>query len=178
MYSIYAKVSVVNGIKVIDRYFSTRFEQPSKNDVLIKTGTGSEFINVNNTGLIDSNLCHNFKLVGKKIVNTTQEEKQKELDTIKPRKSDIEIVMEEVENHKELLNEVSEQTLLNENELVQSNEDLLEVSEQLLVAQQELLETKDMLSAEQEINNELSEYVLSLEERITNLESSLNKGEM
>lgn len=178
MYSIYAKVSVVNGIKVIDRYFSTRFEQPAKDDVLIKTGTGSEFINVNNTGLIDSNLCHNFKLVGKKIVNITQEEKQKELDTIKPRKSDIDMIKEEVETQRGLIEMVTEQSLANEDGLLQSSEDLMTLIDQLLETQQTLLETQNELQAEKELNFELSEYLLLFEERIAKLEDNMNKGEM
>ena len=76
-YKVYAKI---NDKKQVERFLSTCFESPQENDVLIKTGSGDEFVHVGYYQVYDENMCHNYKIENGELVECTEEEKQIELE--------------------------------------------------------------------------------------------------
>ena len=79
-YKVYARP---NSNQQVEKFFSTCFEQPLENDICIKEGFGDEFVHVGYYQVYDSNMCHNYKIVSNKLIETTEEEKQQELLKIK-----------------------------------------------------------------------------------------------
>lgn len=76
-YTVYVKI---NSKGQVERFFSTCFELPQENDVLIKTGQGDEFVHVGYYQVYDENMCHNYKIENGELIECTEEEKQIELE--------------------------------------------------------------------------------------------------
>ena len=79
-FQVYA---VINKEKQVESFYSTCFKESSENDILIKEGYGDEFVHVGYYQVYNENMCHNYKIVSNKLIETTEEEKQQELLKIK-----------------------------------------------------------------------------------------------
>lgn len=159
MYQVYARPKMIAGIKFLDAVFSTRFEEPIEGDILIDEGEGQQYIHVQNRYvLLDINMLHNYKIVGIKIVETTEADKNRELKARPaPEKSEIEILQDTVECYEK---------------------NIYEMNEQLLICNEQLIETKQLLNDQIVLNDAISEYALSLEQRLIAIEEKKSKGEM
>lgn len=99
IYKVYARVDVDN---VVQKIFSTCFEEAKENDVFIKEGNGDEFVHVGYYQVYDTNLCHNYKVIENDekelvLVETTPEEKKKEIESRPlPPKSEIAVLKEQM----------------------------------------------------------------------------------
>ena len=78
-FQVYAKSK--NGL--VYTIYSTCFQEVEEGDTFIKEGFGDEFVHVGYYQVYDSNMCHNYKIVSNKLIETTEEEKQQELLKIK-----------------------------------------------------------------------------------------------
>ena len=161
IYKVYARTITISNLKLVEEVFSSKFDEPTSNDVLVDEGEGQEYIHVQSRYILfDENLLHNYKIVNGKIAKTTTADKRKEMTARpKPPKTQMQLVQEEITSQSSQLCEISEQTLNNTNEL---------------------LITQEKLQGSDQLNNEMSEYVLSLEQRIAEMESRLEafeKGE-
>ena len=78
-FQVYAKSE--NGL--VYKFYSTCFQEVEEGDTFIKEGYGDEFVHVGYYQVYDSNMCHNYKIVSNKLIETTEEEKQQELLKIK-----------------------------------------------------------------------------------------------
>ena len=78
-FQVYAKST--NGL--VYTIYSTCFYEVEKGDTFVKEGYGDEFVHVGYYQVYDSNMCHNYKIVSNKLIETTEEEKQQELLKIK-----------------------------------------------------------------------------------------------
>lgn len=79
MYKVYARS---NDGYYVDKIFSNFHEQNIDTDIFVKEGNSIEYIHVR-YNIYDKNMCHNYKIENNKMVETTIEDKQKELDSIK-----------------------------------------------------------------------------------------------
>ena len=70
-YSVYARANENNKVIYI---FSTCFEQPLENDVLIKTGYGDEYIHVGYYNLVTEDYAHRYKIADGVFTECTSEE--------------------------------------------------------------------------------------------------------
>ena len=91
-FQVYA---VINKEKQVEKFYSTCFQEPIANDILIKEGYGDEFVHVGYYQVYNENGCHNYKIVEGKIVECTNEEKVEELKQMQkntPKTTDQKIV--------------------------------------------------------------------------------------
>ena len=141
MAKVYARSNEKNQVIYI---FSDKFVKPKVTDVLIKEGVGSEFIHVGYYRVLDSNGCHNYKIYEGRFVECTEEDKEKEIESRpEPSKSEIEILQETIEEQKNIIYELSDQ----------------------------LIQTEMSLAEQLAANEEISNFVLDLDMRITNIEN-------
>lgn len=74
---------------IVTKIFSSVFEEPSKTDVFICEGLGDEYSHPHlKYKLLDENMCHNYKIVGTKLTERTEEEKQIEIAE-RPKPTDL-----------------------------------------------------------------------------------------
>ena len=78
-FQVYAKSK--NGL--VYTIYSTCFQEVEEGDTFIKEGYGDEFVHVGYYQVYNENMCHNYKIVSNKLIETTEEEKQQELLKIK-----------------------------------------------------------------------------------------------
>ena len=78
-FQVYAKSK--NGL--VYKFYSTCFQEVEEGDTFIKEGFGDEFVHVGYYQVYNENMCHNYKIVSNKLIETTEEEKQQELLKIK-----------------------------------------------------------------------------------------------
>lgn len=66
--------------KLVEKFFSSVFEQPQGGDVLVEDGNEDYHAHVHlKYQALDENLCHNYKVVDNNIVQTTEVEKATEI---------------------------------------------------------------------------------------------------
>lgn len=80
-YRVYARP---NSDGLVERFFSTCFEEPLEGDMLFKEGYGDEYVHVGYLEVLDLNHCHFYKVVEGEVVETTEEERQEELNSKPP----------------------------------------------------------------------------------------------
>ena len=90
-YGVYAKINSEN---FVTRVYSTCFEEKSEEDILIKEGTGDEFVHVGYYQIIDENNLFNYMFDGENVVSVTDEQKEQMLAEIKE-KYDLEHLNDE-----------------------------------------------------------------------------------
>lgn len=96
MYRVYAEV---NENKEVDRFYSDCFVEVKIGDVLFKEGLGDEYVHVGYLKVYDDNMCHMYKEVDGKIVETTEEDRKNELEKIQETLNK-QTIQEEVLNNK------------------------------------------------------------------------------
>ena len=74
-YDVYARINHKNRVVKV---FSSCFEQPSKGDILIKSGSGDEFVHVGYYQIYNTDGSHRYKIENGKIVECSEEERQEE----------------------------------------------------------------------------------------------------
>ena len=79
-YGVYAKI---NNENFVTKVYSTCFEEKSEEDILIKEGTGDEFVHVGYYQIIDENNLFNYMFDGENVVSVTDEQKEQMLAEIK-----------------------------------------------------------------------------------------------
>ena len=79
-YGVYAKINSEN---FVTRVYSTCFEEKSEEDILIKEGTGDEFVHVGYYQIMDENNLFNYMFDGENVVSVTDEQKEQMLAEIK-----------------------------------------------------------------------------------------------
>lgn len=200
---IYISVDEKN---IVTDIFSSAFRIPEDTDILIEEGIGSEYVHVSNKyRLFDDNLCHNYKYIGGKLVKRTEEEKQHEIDDRVPEKTEVGILQEEVENHMGILEELSDQLLVNEQALVEATDSLeesnirlnetdakieeisdyyKETNEKIEKITSTLKETTDgLVDVTKRLNdaiillNETADYALSIEQQLIDSKNTTEEGE-
>ena len=92
MYKIYAKSK--DGL-LVDKIYSTFFEDYQKGDILVKEGMSIDCIHVQ-YNVYDENMCHNYKIKNEKMVETSLEDKRKELDNREYEPNEIEAIQAKI----------------------------------------------------------------------------------
>ncbi len=82
-YSVYARTDK-NGRVV--KVFSNCFEQPQEGDILLKSGSGDEFVHVGYYQLLTSDFVHSYKIQDGKMLKCSAEELEEER-TLKQRQN-------------------------------------------------------------------------------------------
>ena len=90
-YGVYA---TINDENFVTRIYSTCFEEKSEEDILIKEGTGDEFVHVGYYQIMDENNLFNYMFDGENVVSVTDEQKEQMLAEIKE-KYDLEHLNDE-----------------------------------------------------------------------------------
>ena len=103
MYGVYAEL---NKNKEVDRFYSDCFEEVKSGDILFKEGLGDEYVHVGYLKVYDDNMCHMYKEVDGKIVETTEEDRKNELKKIQENLNK-QTIQEEVLNNKLCIAEVT-----------------------------------------------------------------------
>lgn len=99
-YKVYAKI---NDKKQVTYFYSTCFKEPQE-DIFIKSGLGDEFTHVGYYQVYDENMCHNYKIVDKELIECTNEEKELELKEIQNNTIKKETLEEKINRLQEELN--------------------------------------------------------------------------
>lgn len=81
-YGVYARVKK-SFVNFVDEIFSSRFKEPTEEDVFIEEGEGERFVHPNYI-IYDMNFLHNYKIVHGKMVETTAADKRKEQGLLPP----------------------------------------------------------------------------------------------
>ena len=78
VYKVYARPNSKNQVEC---FFSSCFEEPQDGDVLMKEGTGDEYVHVGYLQAYDDQGFHNYKVANGEVVECTSEDKQQELSS-------------------------------------------------------------------------------------------------
>ena len=92
MYKVYARS---NDGYYVNKIFSNFHEKNINTDIFVKEGSTIEYIHVG-YNVYDKNMCHNYKIENGKMVETTKEDKQKELDARHQEPTEIEILAKKI----------------------------------------------------------------------------------
>lgn len=167
-YAICAKVN--DASKVIEVY-STFFKEKETDDFVVKEGYGQEYIHCH-YAILDNKMCHNYKLADGKIVETTEEEKAHELKSMRQvPKTEIEMVQDAVEGNQADIYTLSEKLLSTETELTAKSQELEKTKAELTKTKAELTKTKNELEMQKATCQELSDYMLEIDTRLTAVEN-------
>ena len=162
MAKVYARVRKIGTLKLVHEVFSDRLIKPTDDDVLIEEGNGPDYIHVQNRYvLFDESMLHNYKIVNNKMVKTTVADKRKEQGLLPLPEETPE---QKIETNTYYIYELSEQLLNAEKQSLEKSQEIELVKGQLASAQQDL----ELHIA---LNEEISNYVLDLDTRITNIEN-------
>ena len=108
IYKVYARSK--DGYYV-DKIFSNFHEKSTDADIFVKEGNTIEYIHVG-YNVYDEHFCHNYKIESGKMVETTKEDKQKELDSRKQIPTFEEKIEKKIsileQNNKELREELNQ----------------------------------------------------------------------
>ncbi len=74
-YSVYARTDENNRVVKV---FSNCFEQPQEGDILIKSGSGDEFVHVGYYQLLTGDFVHGYKIQDGKMLKCSAEELEEE----------------------------------------------------------------------------------------------------
>ena len=158
-YGVYARVKK-SFVTFVDEVFSSRFKEPTEEDILIEEGEGERFIRPKYI-IYDMQFLHNYKIVNGKIVETTKADKRKEQGLMPEPEETPE---QKIEGNTFEIYQLSEQLLNTETELLLKIQEVEDTKQELVLAKAELEEQKIA-------NGELNNYVLDLDARITNIEN-------
>ena len=75
IYSVYARTDENNRVVKV---FSNCFEQPQNGDILIKSGSGDEFVHVGYYQLLTGDFVHGYKIQDGKMVECSIEDLEEE----------------------------------------------------------------------------------------------------
>ena len=74
-YSVYARIDENNRVVKV---FSNCFEQPQEEDILIKSGSGDEFVHVGYYQLLNNDFVHCYKIENGKMTECSIEDLEEE----------------------------------------------------------------------------------------------------
>jgi hypothetical protein len=113
-YKVYARP---NGQNQVIRIFSTCFEGPEEGDIVIKEGNGDEYAHLGYYQLFDERRCHNFKIERDTMIETTEEDKQAELNA-RPQQTPHQSVEEQILQLQAVVIDMQYQNRLKEMEML------------------------------------------------------------
>lgn len=76
IYNVYARV---DGHGIVIKIFSDCFEQPKSEDILLKSGSGDEFVHVGYYRILTKERAHKYKIVAGELTERTEEEIAEEI---------------------------------------------------------------------------------------------------
>lgn len=169
IHKIYARPNQNN---VVTEIFSDAFQIPEQNDICVAQGSGINYVHISNKyQVVDANMRYNYKLVGNQLVERTEEEKALDISPNTNVKTEVEIVKEAVEENQADVYKLTEQLLNTQAELTAKSQELEKTKSELSKTKSDLTKTKSELESQKSAYQELTDYVLNLDARVTEIEN-------
>lgn len=152
--------------------FSDAFQEPKQNDICIAEGTGMEYVHISGRyQVVDINMCYNYRIFEGSIVKRTEEEKALDISPNTNAKTEMEIVKEAVKENQADVYSLTEQLLNAQAELTAKSQELEKTKAELSKTKSDLTKTKNELEAQKVTCQELSDYMLEIDTRLTAVEN-------